>query len=76
MSILINENTKVLAQGLTGAQGMRDAEFCLRYGTAIVCGVTPGKGGQVVHGLPVYGNVAEALCHHDVDASARELGPL
>ena len=54
MSILIDENTKVLAQGLTGAQGTRDAEFCLRYGTKIVCGVTPGKGGAEVHNLPVY----------------------
>tara|TARA_E500000331_G_C17158178_1_gene670527 strand:+ start:236 stop:1132 length:897 start_codon:yes stop_codon:yes gene_type:complete len=76
MSILINENTKVLAQGLTGAQGMRDAEFCLRYGTNIICGVTPGKGGQVVHGLPVYGSVAEALNHHDIDASVVYAPPL
>jgi succinyl-CoA synthetase alpha subunit len=76
MSILIDETTRVLAQGLTGAQGMRDAEFCLQYGTKIICGVTPGKGGATVHGLPVYDSVAEALSHHDVDASVVYAPPL
>lgn len=76
MSILIDENTRVIAQGLTGAQGTRDAEFCLRYGTKIVCGVTPGKGGEEVHGLPIYGSVADACKHHEVDASVVYAPPL
>ena len=76
MSILIDENTKVLAQGLTGAQGTRDAEFCLRYGTKIVCGVTPGKGGLEVHNLPVYESVKEACQQHQVDASVVYAPPL
>ncbi|MBH73276.1 MAG: succinate--CoA ligase subunit alpha [Rhodospirillaceae bacterium] len=76
MSILIDENTRVLAQGLTGAQGTRDAEFCLRYGTKIVCGVTPGKGGVEVHNLPVYGSVKEACQQHQVDASVVYAPPL
>ncbi|MBL25066.1 MAG: succinate--CoA ligase subunit alpha [Rhodospirillaceae bacterium] len=76
MSILIDETTRVLAQGLTGAQGTRDAEFCLRYGTNIICGVTPGKGGAEVHGLPVYDSVAEAREKHEVDASVVYAPPL
>jgi hypothetical protein len=76
MSILIDENTRVLAQGLTGTQGRRDARFCLDYGTKIICGVTPGKGGEEVYGLPVYGTVAEAVAEHEIDASVIYAPPM
>lgn len=76
MSILLDETTRVLVQGLTGAQGRRDARFCLDYGTRIVCGVTPGKAGETVHGIPVYGSVADALAAHDIDATVVYVPPL
>ena len=53
MSILINKNTKVLCQGLTGAQGSFHTQQALDYGTQVVAGVTPGKGGESVLNLPV-----------------------
>ncbi len=76
MSILIDENTRVLVQGLTGAQGRRDARFCLDYGTKITCGVTPGRAGETVHGVPVYGSVADAVAGHEVDAAVVYVPPL
>lgn len=60
MSILINENSKVIVQGVTGRDGSFHTEQMLEYGTKIVGGVTPGKGGQEVHGVPVFDTVAEA----------------
>lgn len=60
MSILVNENTKVLIQGITGRDGSFHAEQMLEYGTKVVGGVTPGKGGQEVHGVPVFDSVKEA----------------
>lgn len=59
MSILINEKTRVLVQGITGKQGSFHTEQMLAYGTNIVAGVTPGKAGQEVHGVPVYDSVEE-----------------
>ncbi len=76
MSILIDENTRVLVQGLTGAQGRRDARFCLDYGTRVVCGVTPGKAGESVHGVPVYDCVADAVAAHEIDAAVVYVPPL
>jgi succinyl-CoA synthetase alpha subunit len=61
MGILIDQNTKVLVQGITGRDGSFHAASMLEYGTRIVGGVTPGKGGQEVHGLPVFNSVAEAV---------------
>ena len=61
MSILINENTKVIVQGITGRQGSLHTKLMLEYGTKIVGGVTPGKGGLNVHGIPVYDYVEEAV---------------
>lgn len=61
MTILVNENTKVLVQGITGAEGSRHTLYMLQYGTKILAGVTPGKGGQQVHGVPVFDTVEEAL---------------
>ena len=60
MSVLVNENTKVIVQGITGRDGSFHAEQMLAYGTKVVAGVTPGKGGQEVHGVPVFNTVAEA----------------
>lgn len=60
MSILVHENTKLLVQGITGRDGSFHAERMLEYGTKVVAGVTPGKGGQDVHGIPVFNTVAEA----------------
>jgi succinyl-CoA synthetase alpha subunit len=60
MSILIDESSRVIVQGITGRDGSFHAKQMLEYGTKIVAGVTPGKGGQQEHGIPVYNAVAEA----------------
>lgn len=60
MSILINKNTKVICQGITGSQGSFHSEQCLQYGTQMVGGVTPGKGGTKHIGLPVFDTVHDA----------------
>ena len=69
MGILIDENTKVLVQGITGRQGSFHTKLMLNYGTKIVAGVTPGKGGNEVYGVPVYDTISEALSHHSADTS-------
>lgn len=69
MAILINEDTQVLIQGITGRQGQYHAEKMLEYGVSVVAGVTPGKGGQDVRGIPVYNSVDEACRNHRIDAS-------
>lgn len=61
MSILIDKNTKVMVQGFTGKEGTFHSQQCLDYGTQIVGGVTPGKGGQVHLDKPVFNTVAEAI---------------
>ncbi len=61
MPILIDKNTKVLVQGITGREGQFHTKVMLDYGTQIVAGVTPGKGGQKIHGIPVYDFVSEAV---------------
>ncbi|MGE3296002.1 MAG: succinate--CoA ligase subunit alpha [Porticoccaceae bacterium] len=69
MSILIDKNTKVICQGFTGAQGTLHSEQALAYGTRLVGGVTPGKGGQKHLGLPVFNTVADAVAATGADAS-------
>ena len=64
MAILVNQNTKVLVQGITGKEGSKVALQMQNYGTKVLAGVTPGKGGQEVHGIPVYNTVSEALENH------------
>jgi succinyl-CoA synthetase alpha subunit len=69
MSILINNATKVICQGFTGQQGTMHSEQALEYGTKLVGGVTPGKGGQLHLGLPVFDNVQEAADALQPDAT-------
>lgn len=61
MAILVNKDTKVVVQGITGREGEFHTKLMLEYGTKIVAGVTPGKGGQSVHGVPVFDSVQEAV---------------
>lgn len=60
MSILINNQTRVLVQGMTGKEGQKGAKAMLDYGTSVICGVTPKKGGQEVEGKPIFNSVKEA----------------
>ncbi len=69
MSILIDNNTKVICQGFTGSQGTFHSEQAIAYGTKMVGGVTPGKGGQEHLGLPVFNTVADAVAATGADAS-------
>ena len=69
MSILINSETKVICQGITGDVGAFHTRGCLEYGTKMVGGVTPGKGGQTADGLPVFDTVSEAVAETGADAT-------
>ena len=69
MSILVNQETRVLCQGFTGAQATLHSEQAIAYGTDLVAGVTPGKGGSSHLGKPVFNSVREAMDHTRVDAS-------
>jgi succinyl-CoA synthetase alpha subunit len=69
MSILIDSNTRVICQGFTGSQGTFHSEQAIAYGTKMVGGVTPGKGGQEHLGLPVFNTVADAVAATGADAS-------
>ena len=69
MSILIDSNTRVICQGFTGSQGTFHSEQAIAYGTKMVGGVTPGKGGQAHLGLPVFGTVSDAVSQTDANAS-------
>lgn len=70
MSILIDENTRVVIQGITGGEGTFHTEKMQEYGSKIVAGVTPGKGGQIHLGVPVFNTVAEAVEKEGANASA------
>ncbi len=69
MSILVNSETKVIVQGLTGREGRFHAEQMMKYGTKVVAGVTPGKGGQEVLGVPVFNSCEEAVKATGADTS-------
>jgi succinyl-CoA synthetase alpha subunit len=70
VSILIDENTRVVVQGITGAEGAFHTRQMLEYGTKVVAGVTPGKGGQAVEGAPVFNSVRDAVTMTGANASA------
>lgn len=61
MSIFVNKQTKLLVQGITGKEGQFHARACIEYGTQVVAGVTPGKGGQTMDAVPVFNTVADAV---------------
>jgi len=69
MSILVNKNTKVIVQGITGRSGRFHTEQCVDYGTNIVAGSVPGKGGSDVNGIPVFDTVAEGVENTGADTS-------
>jgi len=69
MAILIDSETNVLVQGITGSVGAFQTKVMKEYGTNIVAGVTPGKGGKEVHGIPVYDFVEDAKEQHEIDAT-------
>ena len=75
MSILVNKNTKVICQGITGNNGTFHTEQAKAYGTQMVAGVTPGKGGTTHIGLPVYDTVHEAKQATGADASVIYVPP-
>ncbi len=75
MSILVDENTRVICQGITGKQGMFHTRQAVAYGTKMVGGVTPGKGGQKMDGLPVFNTVAEAVRETGANASVLYVPP-
>ena len=69
MSILIDENTRVVVQGITGSEGSFHTKQMVAYGSKVVAGVTPGKGGQNVDGIPVFNRVEDAVVHEGANAS-------
>ena len=69
MSVLVDEDTRVVVQGITGGEGKFHTEQMLEYGTNVVAGAVPGKGGQEVHGVPVYDTVSQAVRQEDANAS-------
>ena len=75
MSILINENTRLIVQGITGKEGSYHASLMKKYGTKVVAGVTLGKGGQEIEGVPVFNSVDEAVKNIEANASILFIPP-
>jgi succinyl-CoA synthetase alpha subunit len=69
MSILVNKNSKIVCQGITGNQGSFHTEQCIDYGTNVVAGVTPGRGGETHLGVPVYDTMRDAVAETGADVS-------
>ena len=69
MSILVNKDTRVLVQGITGQAGAFHTQKMVEYGTRVVGGVTPGKAGETIHGVPVFDSVQQAVKATDANAS-------
>jgi len=76
VSILVGRETRVLVQGITGVQARADTQRAIASGSAVVAGVTPGRGGESVHGVPVYDTVAQARAALAIDASVIYVPPL
>ena len=76
MSIIVNKDSKVLVQGFTGSEGTFHSEQMIEYGTDVVCGVTPGKGGTKHLDRPVYNSVADAVINEDINTSIIFLPPM
>ncbi|MCL6637222.1 MAG: succinate--CoA ligase subunit alpha [Alicyclobacillus sp.] len=75
MSILVNKNTRVITQGITGSQGLFHTRQAIEYGTNVVGGVTPGKGGTTVEGVPVFNTVEQAVRETGANASVIYVPP-
>jgi succinyl-CoA synthetase alpha subunit len=69
MAILVTKNSRVIVQGITGGAGSSHTARMLKYGTKIVAGTSPGKGGEQIHGVPVYDTVRECVTQHQADTS-------
>tara|TARA_B100001057_G_scaffold95880_1_gene92364 strand:+ start:17052 stop:17924 length:873 start_codon:yes stop_codon:yes gene_type:complete len=76
MSIIVNKDSKVLVQGFTGSEGTFHSEQMIEYGTNLVCGVTPGKGGTKHLDKPVYNSVADAVINEDINTSIIFVPPM
>jgi succinyl-CoA synthetase alpha subunit len=75
MSILVDANTTFMIQGITGREAVNMTRECLDYGSKVVAGVTPGRGGRDVYGVPVYDTVKEAVAKHRIDGSVLTVPP-
>src|ERR1041384_1153715 len=75
MSILVNKNTRVVTQGITGATGQFHTKACKEYGTQMVAGVTPGKGGTDFEGIPIFDTVEQAVAKTGANASVIYVPP-
>ena len=75
MAILADENTQVIVQGITGREAATFTKDMQNYGTRVLAGVTPGKGGQRIHGIPVYDTVRQALSENPADATVISVPP-
>ena len=75
MAVLLDEQTRICVVGITGGRARGDTVHNLAYGTRIVCGTAPGRGGQTVEGVPVYDSCAEAAAAHEIDAVVAYVPP-